>query len=317
MATELSESSTHEDITAAVDAIIEDRKSTEEKGDAQKIAEERDKPTGDMTAEPDSGEPDSSEDTAPEGEDTGEDQGAEWLDDDLKAEITAYGIDEKSLADFTSREEVERAMRLFDKTALEAGRKAMAEGEDTKGRDEKGRFQKKEEPESLPEGTYEIKLDKDIYDDGLVDELTRMRDHYESRLGALETRLAEQDAKADEQLFDSIVDSLGHGDLFGTTGKENSKQLQRRQDLHVAVKAQQIGLKVMGREVDLDQSLVNRVVRMVFAEDISKKDLKARTRKISQQSSHRLGGGATRPQDPAETLRDEMRRRYKELENAG
>jgi len=318
MTTELTVESTHEDITAAVDAIIEDRKSTEEKGDAAKIAEERDKPTGDMTAEPDSGASDASEDTAPKGEDTGEDQKAKWLDDDLKAEITAYGIDENSLVDFTSREEVERAMRLFDKTALEAGRKALAEGEDgeKKTRDEKGRFQKTEEPKPLAEGTYEIGLDKDIYDDGLVDELTRMRDHYESRLSALETRLATQDAKADEQLFDSIVDSLGHGDLFGTSGKENSKQLQRRQDLHVSVKAQQIGLKMMGREVDLDQSLINRVARMVFAEELNKKDLKSRTRNMLHKTPG-VGGGATRAPETPETLRDEFRRLYKEKEQAG
>jgi len=312
MATELTSESTHEDITQAVDAIIKDRQ--EDTSDAVKIAEERDKPVGDMTAETDAG----SSDTADDGDDSGDEKQADWLDDDLKAELSAYGIDEHGVSDFTSREELERAMRFFDKSALEAGRKAMAEGDgETPPRDEHGKFTKKEaEPAEPKEGQYEIGLSKDIYDEDLVNELTRMRDHYESRLGALETRLAEQDAKADEQLFDSIVDTLGHSDLFGTTGKENSKQLQRRQDLHVAVKAQQIGLQVMGRGADLDQSLVNRVVRMVFAEDIGKKELKARTRKVSQQSNSRMGGGTTRPTDPAETLRDEMRRRYKELEGA-
>ena len=308
MATELTAESTHEDITAAVDSIIEDRKGTEEKGDAQKIAEERDEPVGDTSAENSA----SSDDTAVEGEDTGEDQGPKWLDDDLKAELTAYGIDEKGLADFSSREELERAMRFFDKSALEAGRKALAEGEgETPVSDEK-----KVEPKAK-EGQYEISLDKDIYDENLVDELTRMRDHYESRLGTLETKLAEADVRADEQMFDSLVDSLGHADLFGMAGKENSKQLQRRQDLHVAVKAQQIGLKVMGRDVDLDKSLVNRVARMVFSEDIGKKELKARTKKISEQSSGRQGGGATRPSGPSETIRDEFRRLYKELDGAG
>lgn len=306
MATELTADSSHEDITAAVDEIIQSRQG--ETSDAQKIAEERDKPVGDTSVETDSDSADTAED--------GEDSGQEWLDDDLKAELATYGINEKELGDFASREDLERAMRLFDKTALEAGRKAMAEGE-TPTRDDKGRFQKKDEPEPEPkEGQYEIQLDKDIYDEDLVNELTRMRDHYETRLGALEQRLAQQDAKADEQLFDGIVDTLGHGDLFGTTGKENAKQLQRRQDLHVAVKAQQIGLKVMGRDVDLDKSLVDRVVRMVFAEDIGKKELKARTSKVFKQHNSKMGGGATRPSDPAESLREEMRRLHKELEGA-
>ncbi len=109
---------------------------------------------------------------------------------------------------------------------------------------------------------------------------------------------------------------MGHADLFGTSGKENPKQLQRRQDLMIAAKAQQIGMKVIGKEVNLDQALVNRVARMVFAEDFQKKDLKSATRKITKQSNGRMGGGATRPSDPAESVREEFRRRYKELEGA-
>lgn len=305
MAIDITSESTHEDIQNYVSEIIDSRK-----GDGALIAEERDKPVGDLSAEDNAGE-ESEEDTASEGEDTGDSSAPEWLDDDLKAEITAYGIDEAALADFSSREEVERAMRLFDKTALEAGRKAMA---DTPKRDETGKFTKDEEV--VTESTYKISLDKDIYDEDLVDELTRMRDHYETRVAALERRQAENDAKTEVQLFDGIVDGLGHADLFGTSGKENPKQLERRQALYDAAKAQVIGLKVMGRTADLDQSLVQRVARMVFAEDFNRKDLKARTRKIAKQSNGRMGGGATRPTDPAESVRDQMRQLYKELEGA-
>lgn len=303
MAIDITSESTHEDIQNAVSAIIEDRK-----GDGALIAEERDKPVGDLSAEDNASE---EPDTAEAGEDTGE---ASWIDDDVKSEIAAYGISEEELADFSSREELERAMRLFDKTALEAGRKAQAEKPE---RDEKGRFQKADEEEvEKPTPAYEIKLDRDLYDEDLVNELVSMRDHYESRVAALERRQAENDAKAEVQLFDGIVDGLGHADLFGTSGKESPKQLERRQALYDAAKAQVIGMKVMGRDVQLDQSLVQRVARMAFAEDFSKKDLKAATRKISKQSNGRMGGGATRPSEPAETIRDEFRRLYKELEGA-
>lgn len=309
---ELTEESTHEDVQSLVDQIVEDRKGDDEKGDAQKIAEERDEPA---IAETDSG----SEDTADDGKaDEGEEAGAsEWLDDDLKAETTAYGISEEELADFTSREELERALRFFDRSALEAGRKATAEA----ARDEKGRFLKKSEEEAPErkdsEGQFEISLDKELYDEELVDQFTRMRDHYESRLSALETRFIEADARAEEQRFDTLVDSLGSADLFGKTGKENSAQLQRREDLLIAVKAQQIGLQTLGRDVDLNEALVGRVARMVFADEFGKKDLKARTRKIAKQSNGRMGGSATKAHDSAEPLMDEMRRLYKELEDAG
>lgn len=259
------------------------------------------------------------------GEETGASEGRDWLTDELKAEAAAYGVEESEIADFASREELERALRLFDKSALAAGRKALAEQEAQAGqgrtRNEKGRFEKAPqtapEPDGkTPEGRYEIALDKDVYDEAIVSEFARLRDHYESRLEALEGRFGEAEARAEEQRFDGLVDSLGHADLFGKTGRETDQELQRRKDLHVAVKAQQIGLAQLGRPTDMNESLVDRVTRMVFAEDLGRKDLKNRTRKISKQSNGRQGGGATRPQDPREDPRDEFDRLYKEMERA-
>jgi len=117
-----------------------------------------------------------------------------------------------------------------------------------------------------------------------------------------------------EKQFDSAVDALDMPKLFGKTGSESPQELERRQDLMVQAKAQQLGLKQLtGRDVDLD-SLVARVAPMVFSEDFDKQKLKSRTRKISRQSNGRQGGGATRPQDPREDPRDEADRIYKELE---
>lgn len=324
---ELTENSTHEDIVKVVDQLVENHDGDEKKGDAQKIAEERDEPVTDTSVETDS----DSKDTAEKGDETGDSEDQAWLDDDLKNEVAAYGIDEKEIVDFTSREELERALRFFDRSALEAGRKAMAEGdtEADKARDEQGRFKKKEpesesKKEESKEGQYEITLDKDEYGEDLVDEFKRMRDYYESRIAthesrfdALENRFAEADTAAEEQRFDSIVDSLGHADLFGKSGKENDKELQRREDLFVAVKAQIIGLQSLGRPAGLDEVLVNRVARMVFAEQLGKKDLKDRTRKVFNQANGRMGGSATKAHDSPEPLKDEMRRLYKELADAG
>jgi hypothetical protein len=316
-----------------------------EKSDAQIVSEqstakqpqESSKPADKTpTAEKSSGDDDTVEveaDAKDQGDETG-DKASSWLDDDLKTEMAAYGIDESELADFASREELERALRLFDKSALEAGRKALAESDGKtkkpeaeeatgRARGEGGKFLPKEgKPEAgkAKTGRYEISLpkeeDPDGFDNRLIGELEAMRDHYESRLELLESRFHEADAKAEEERFDTLVDSLGHADLFGKTGSEGPKELQRRQDLIVAVKAQQIGLERLGRPTELNESLVSRVARMVFAEDLAKKDLKQRTRKISKQSSSRQGGGVTRPQDPREDPRAEADRLYRELERA-
>jgi hypothetical protein len=246
-----------------------------------------------------------------------------WINDDVKAEAAAYGIDDSELEEFSSREELNRALRLFDKTALETGRKAMVESTDELSRNEKGQFVKKADakPESPKEesskrGRYEVSLSTDLYDDEIVAEFTRMRDHYESRLEVLESYFAEANAKSEEQRFDSFVDKLGHSDLFGKTGEESPEELERRRDLHVAVKAQMIGLEKLGRPAELTEKLVNRVANMVFAEQLGKKQLKQRTQTISRQSQLRQGGSPTKPQPVRDDPREEFDRLYRELERA-
>ncbi len=311
---ELTQESTSDEISEYADQVakeVEAERAGDKKGDAQITAEHAENEHV-VEKKTDEGE----ESAAKEA-----DEGQEWLDDDLKGEVAAYGIEESELADFASREELERALRLLDKRALESGRKALAEPDEPEvasGRDEKGQFKKKPEPEVAPvrAGQYEIALSKDVYDEALVDEFTKLRDHYETRLEALESRFSESDARAEESRFDSLVDSLGHVDLFGKSDEEDAKQLQRRKDLHVAVKAQMLGLAQLGRPTDLSELLVSRVARMVFADDLSKKELKNHTRKITRQSNSRQGGGATRPQDPREDPRDEADRLYKEMERA-
>lgn len=335
---ELTAASTKDDVAAYVEEVVNEvaaERAGEQpsKSDAQIVAEQSTakKPveTETTTAEKSSGDDDTVVvEEKDQGDETG-DKEASWLDDGLKADVAAYGISESELADFASREELERALRLFDKSALEAGRKALAESdgkekktepEETTGRvrGEGGKFLPKDgKPKA---GRYEIGIpgsdDPDGFDDRLVGELAKMRDHYESRLEALESHFQAAAVKAEEERFDNLVDSLGHADLFGKTGSEGPKELQRRQDLIVAVKAQQIGLERLGRPTELNESLVSRVARMVFAEDLAKKDLKQRTRKISKQSNSRQGGGATRPQDPREDPRAEADRLYRELERA-
>jgi hypothetical protein len=121
-------------------------------------------------------------------------------------------------------------------------------------------------------------------------------------------------ANEEERQFDSYVDSLGHSDLFGKTGSESQQELDRRRDLHVAVKAQLIGLERLGRPSVLDDKLIGRVANMVFADELAKKRLKQQTQKISRQSNGRMGGSPTKPQPPSNHPRDEFDRLYKELD---
>lgn len=294
----------------------------EKKSDAQITSEQAGIPQPDnkTLAETNSGNDTATDD----GEETGdEDESPEWLTDDVKAEAAAYGIDGSDLADFASREELDRAFRLFDKTALEAGRKALAEGEkEGTARNEKGQFVKQEKPsteppkeQSLKDGRYQVSLDADVYDDGIIGELTRMNDHYASRLEAIEAHYAEANAISKERQFDSLVDSLGHADLFGKTDKETSEEKQRREDLFVEVETYLAGRKALGRPAELSETIVNRIARSLFTEEIRKKELKQQTRKISKQSNGRLGGSPVKPLPPSDNPRDHFDKLYQEMQH--
>lgn len=325
---ELTEASTTEDIQSYVDTVVEEvaaeRAGTEPKSDAQianEHANNEHKPAKakDIPAEAKSGSKNAeSADKAVSG-----DEESSWIDEDLKAEVAAFGIEESELSDFTSREEFDRAMRLFDKSALAAGQKALAEGkaeggEKPAGRNEKGQFLKKEaEPQADPKptvssGKYEPQLSRDVYDDGIVDEFTRMRDHYESRLERLESHFQEQAAVTEERQFDSALDKLDMPKLFGVSGKETPDELKKREEVMAQAKVLQAGYRTFGRDVGIE-ALADRAAKMVFSAEFDKHSLKTRTRKISRQSNGRLGGGATRPQDPRVDPRDEADRLYKEL----
>jgi len=302
----------------------------EKKSDAQITNEQAGTPQPSAKATETPAENNSGRDTAQEGEETGDvPESQEWFTDDVKAEAAAYGIEESEIADFASREELDRALRLFDKTALEAGRKAMAESEgDAPVRNDKGQFVKKEEPrtdDNEPENgekvnRFEVTLDKDVYDEEIVDHITGMRDHYDSVVSGLESRLieaerrfAEADALAEEQRFDSFVDSLDHADLFGTTGKESGKELERRKSLHDEVKTRRLGLERLGRPTEISETLVRLAARTVFADELGKKQLKQHTRKISKQADRRQGGSPTKPIPPSDEPREEFARLYDEM----
>jgi hypothetical protein len=313
---DLSDNTTPEEIQEYVDSVVKDIEESHDDKPGEKQGEEG-KTLGEVFAEED-GRP--AEPKQSGGDKPAEDGVQDWITDDLKAEVAAYGIGDDDLADFGSREELDRALRLFDRTALEAGRKA-AEGDGGQDRDEQGRYTKKA-PESegkeegkAKDGQYVPKLDKDVWDDDLIGELSHLHGSLSDRIAELETMLHAINAQAEEKQFDGIIDSLGHADLFGKTGKESSAELKRRKDLLSEVDIFIAGSEALGRPVELSRSLVERVARMTFADDFTKKEIKARTRKISEQSKRRQGGSAAKGSpEPQESLLDEMRRLYDELD---
>jgi hypothetical protein len=303
---ELTEESTTEEITAAVDEIVaqveEERAVKEPKPDAQIISETA-APANEPEPKKEPKEPAVAEDKS--GDEKPAEKSPDWMDDDTKAEIAAYGLDEADIADFTSREDVDRVLNLLD-TRFKA--------EETKEPDDDGSEESEKKPE-VREGQYKVSLDPEVYDDEIIGEFDRMRDYYESRLDAIEERYALEEAVATEERFDNIVDSLNATDIFGKTGSESKKELERRTQVMEDVMDKLNGIeRRTGQRPELTEAMVRRAARGLFADEFDKKLIKNHTRKISRQSNGRQGGGVTRPTDPREDPRDEFDRLYKELE---
>jgi hypothetical protein len=328
--TELPDDATHEDIEAAVDQIIADRTANEppeveETSDAEKVGtgkvvteREDTEDTADVENRKSSGSDDSEETGKAKAakSDDAEGSASDWRAE-AKAEAAAYGFSEEEIAEFQSREELDRALKLFDRK-LDAERKKVL-GE-PKGEKDKGGEAQKKAPEADSkesyDGTYHVGLDPDIYDEEIVGEFTRLRDHYETRLAALDDRFQNAEAIAAEDVFDRSVDDLEFSQLFGKTGEESDVELKRRNELFERVNIEQLVMSRLEMHVD-HNSLVKRVARGLFPDEYDKKLLKNHTRKIFRQSDKRQGSGATRSTDPPQGLREEMRELYEELDQGG
>lgn len=321
--TDITPDTTSEEIKSYAEQVVQDIKAEragESKSDAQ-IANEHagtaqpgDKPAEETIAEDNSGNTTAKD----EGETTGSaPESPEWLTDDVKAEAAAYGIEEAELADFASREELDRVLRIFDKRAMDAGRKAL-EGE-AQARNEKGQFVKKEEakaeqPKEVPRGgQFELSQEfQDTYDDTIVATIKGMRDHYEARFAELEAQVTQANRAAEAQQFDSEIDKLDMPKIFGKAGDETAEELQRRQSVMAQAKVLQAGHTVFGLQVPM-ATLVKQAAQAMFPKDFEKQLLKQHTRKISKQSDRRMGGSPTKPTPPSEDPRAKADRLYAEI----
>jgi hypothetical protein len=340
---ELPEDATPEQIDALAQSFVTPKKTEEETTDSQKIAENVMEATEEELVEEE--EQTTASDETPAGEESSDDkkeevveeEESEWLTEGLRAEAAALGIDEDQLSEFGSQDELDRAFRLLYRSVLKEGRKSL-DGEateeksaaDDRRRGPDGRFlprerqQKEAAPEPAAEPSYKVSLDPDEYDEAIVKELEGLRDHYESRLKTFEDRVArfeefemQREVDAAQAKFDLILDTLDYGELYGKTGEETSKQLERREKAWSSWEALVIGFSSRGHDLPISKTLLDRVTRMEFPNEVSRKERKALTRKVTKQSGLRMGGGVTRPTETKETTMEYMENLYDELDRSG
>lgn len=307
MSIDIADDASHEDIESAVEQLIEQRsQAPDDTSDAQAIAEGGDQATTQPEDSADDGD-----DSAADGGDAGSSESqAEWLDDEVKADAAAYGIDEKQLAQFQSREELDRTLNILDARSRAADQQAQDEGASEED-DEEGQSSGAD-----PDGPYTVGLSEE-YDDGIRGEFKRLADYMEAQLSRLNSQVTDSDAIGRQQQFDKAIDAMKAADIFGTTGKESKAEIERRQEVFTEVEAVMEGRKAQGREIGSFNSLVNRIARGVYADLFDKKTIKKRTRQLSSQANSRQGGGTPSPNDAPETPKQAAIRMYAEYERRG
>lgn len=254
----------------------------------------------------------------PDGSDDREEKDARrpvspWMDSqDIRDIAESLGMKMEELVDFESEGEFQRAIRLLDKQLAQEGRKLREAPSDAKSaekpaekvdaeeapkeaerpRDKQGRFIPAEQ---VP---YKVSLDPEIYDDGIIKEFAAVQEHFQKRVAALEAELREHRMTREAEYhrgivhrFDSIVDGLGHDDLFGKSGELSDEQRKARGELWDEVADILGGAVQRGKRIDLDKGTLLRACNSRFADQLQAKTRRSVYSKLQARSKQRMGGG--------------------------
>jgi hypothetical protein len=233
------------------------------------------------------------------------------LAEDMRELVNSLGLTDDQIREFSGPEEIERHANLLDKqlmrlgetkrpgesqeAALEAQEPAQKQLEKVERavkqeRDEQGRFVSAEK--------YIPLVTADDFDEGLAGEFQRIAEHFNERVAKLESLLQqneERSRRSEVQQHDTLIDTLGHEDLFGTVEKPRStEQQENRVKLLRALKILRNGMESVGQSVSVTPTLLKRALNQEFADQLSTKQRQSLTKKIQDQSKRKLGGGRGR-----------------------
>lgn len=236
-----------------------------------------------------------------EGE-TEESESADWRDEETKEYATMMGVSEDELSDFGSREELDRALRISDRKAFEAGEAA----ESPVVEKPKPVIQQSEKPETAAQDDPFADLSRfklgEEFDEKAAKPINDFVDSAVATIKDLQTRVArfeqqsQRQATADihRRAFDSLH-SLGNVELFGKPGekatKEQAANVAKAIDAHFTHAR---GLFASGRQAAPTPAFLKAAVNLAFGDQISKQQRQQLTDKLRKQAAKRTGGGTAK-----------------------
>lgn len=251
------------------------------------------------------------------GEDQGDDsETTDWLDQETHDLATAMGLTDEDLSDFGSREELDRALRIIDRKAFEAGKKPLIPAAQPEKPAAAPQAAKK--PVTIFDDLSQFKVDENVFDPDAVKPINTFVEAAAATIKDLQTRLArfeQQSASAQvENLRSKALESLhslGHVELFGKPGERPTEA--QLANIHKAIDAHFVhakGLLAAGKKPEPTPAFLKAAVYLAFGDEITKQQQQRLTDKLRKQSARRTGGSSAKPLPRAKgsvsTLEDVM-----------
>jgi len=262
-------------------------------------------------------------------------QVTDWMTaSDVRELAMSLNLTDTDLKRFPDQEAFETAASFLDRQLAAEGRKARKAHEAHKAeaavkdpergsddaagkpsperpRDKSGRFLSEE---SEP---YKPALDPRDYDEAVIKEFDRLRDHHEKQLRATKAELqaqlqevrqslrAREDAEIQagheqmvrefDRLLDAVAEKEGLDDLFGKAaevGREHAL-FPNRQKVFVAFQELLLGGSMRGLPIAVSEANVKRAFRQEFADHLVNRAITHKATRLQAQSARKLGIGKT------------------------
>jgi len=258
-------------------------------------------PVGDDAAKT---QDDDAEKGAGEGKEDGEAgepeaEASEWLDQETRDFAAMMGLSGTELSEFGSKEELERALRIIDRKAFEAGTAATPKAPETPSTSQ-----------ALADAFADLQKYKvgDDFDEGVAKPLNSFVDaavaqikDLQNRLGFFEQQGVQTAVAETRREASASLQTLGYSELFGKPGEtltpEQAKNIERAIDAHF-VHAR--GLLQSGRQVAPTPQFLRAAVNLEFGDELKKIDQRRTTDRLRKQSAKKLGGSSGKTLSAAE-----------------
>lgn len=265
------------------------------------------------------------------------DEGADWLDQDTRDFATTIGLTSDELDEFESREELERALRIIDRKAFEAGKASTAAAdkpasEPTPKPAAKPADASKDDPWAdvsrfkLPTGEGEFDEAAARPFNEFVDVAGETIRALRQELAGIRQHRASEDAQRIRSEAVKSIHSLGHADLFGKPGEkltaEQTANLEKALDAHFTHAR---GLIASGRNVAPTPAFLKAAVNSAFGDQIQKTEQRRMVDRMRKQSARRTGGSTGKGIAPPaatnkpkwEQVREKVNPLYRDLVSEG